>query len=266
MLALLTLLAAVPIMWIGQSIVRRAAGLPVQRRLSARGLPERWRKANRAVTQVALVAVVVAYPLLLGRTPIDYYGELLPRGAPAFAFAHGLAIAVLFLSLLFFAWNLSGAVEFSMRQSASRTLRRVLTSPVSAVLGAGAEELVFRGVLLRGLMESFPLPAAVAVGAICFALAHYVREVKRYWTLPGHLALGLCLCLAFVWTRALWLPMGVHAGGILAIMAARPFVRYRGPAWVTGASIFPFSGAVGVAALLLLTAVLWSFYGSGVAT
>lgn len=265
MLALLTMLAALPIMWIGQSLVRRAAGLPFQWRLSARGLPEQWRKANRAVTQVALVTVIVAYPLLLGRTPLAYYGELLPRGAPAAAFAHGLAVAVLFLSLLLLAWNIAGAVEFSNRQSAARTLRRVLTSPVSALLGAGAEELVFRGMLLRGLMESFSLPVAVAVGSICFALAHYVREVKRYWTLPGHLALGLCLCMAFVWTRALWLPMGVHAGGILAIMTARPFVRYRGPAWVTGASIFPFAGAVGVAALLLLTAVLWSYYGSAVA-
>jgi membrane protease YdiL (CAAX protease family) len=107
-----------------------------------------------------------------------------------------------------------------------------------------------------------PPAAAVAVGAGAFAAAHYVREVKRRWTFAGHVMLGLCLCLCFVRTGALWLPLGVHAGGIFAIMAARPFVRYQGPAWLTGASIFPFAGAVGVAALGILTAVLWFDYAA----
>ena len=47
-----------------------------------------------------------------------------------------------------------------------------------------------------------------------------------------------------------------HPHVLIAIMAARPFVRYKGPAWITGASIFPFAGVVGVAALLLLISVI----------
>jgi hypothetical protein len=36
-------------------------------------------------------------------------------------------------------------------------------------------------------------------------------------------------------------------------MAARPMVRYVGPGWLVGASIFPYAGVPGVAALLLLS-------------
>jgi hypothetical protein len=45
------------------------------------------------------------------------------------------------------------------------------------------------------------------------------------------------------------------------IMGIRPFVRYRGPAWLTGASIFPFAGVIGMAGLILLTAFVSTYYG-----
>ena len=263
MTALLLLLAVPPIMWIGQTLLLRAAGFPARRRIGAHDLPEHLRVANRMVTQGAIVAALVVYPLLRGESPAAYYLRLLPPGRPVWAAWHGLAVALLFLAMIHLAWNIAGCVQFSVRQRRARIVRRLITTPFSALLGAGVEELLFRGVLLAGLLESFPRPAAVAVGAGCFAGAHYVREVKRYWTLPGHLMLGLCLCLAFVWTGSLWLPIGIHAGGILAILAARPFVRYAGPAWVTGASIFPFAGVVGIAALAILTASLRPWYGVG---
>ena len=67
--------------------------------------------------------------------------------------------------------------------------------------------------------------------------------------------------LAFVCTGALWLPVGLHAGGALVLMAIRPLVRYSGPAWLVGASIFPYAGVAGAAALILLTINIWLCYG-----
>ena len=99
------------------------------------------------------------------------------------------------------------------------------------------------------------------IGTVIFAAAHYVRSVKRYWTFPGHVALGALLCAAFYWTGNVWLSFGVHAGGVLVLMAVRPVVRYTGPAWLVGASIFPYAGAVGIAALVLLTVNMWLVYG-----
>jgi len=41
----------------------------------------------------------------------------------------------------------------------------------------------------------------------------------------------------------------------------RPFIRYVGPAWLVGASIFPYAGLVGLVALGLLTANVWIRFG-----
>lgn len=111
------------------------------------------------------------------------------------------------------------------------------------------------------LASWMPQTLAVGLSVIVFAGAHYVRSVKRRWTIFGHLMLGLLLCLAYLETETLWLPLGLHAGGIAMIMGTRPFVRYRGPAWITGASIFPFAGVAGIAGLGVLTAFVASAYG-----
>ncbi len=120
---------------------------------------------------------------------------------------------------------------------------------------------VFAWMLMAGLMEWLGTIPAVVIGTIVFAGAHYVRRVKRHWTFPGHLALGMMLCVAFACTDALWLPLGLHAGGILIIMGLRPLVRYVGPPWMVGASIFPYAGLVGVIGLTILTYNMYFVYG-----
>lgn len=256
------LLVLVPVlMWIGQSALLIAAGQPLRRRLGAEGLPNPLRQANRVITNGSLLAIVSAYPLVRGESPIAYYAKLLPAGRSAWSFVHGAAAAVLYLALLYLAWTITDNVRFRVRSSTGKLARRLAVVPLTAVFGALAEELLFRGMLLADLLNWFPPPLAVAVGAFLFAAAHYLRPVKRYWTFPGHVALGGLLCCAFLWTGSLWLPIGLHAGGILVIMAARPFVRYVGPPWLVGASVFPYAGIMGIAALLLLTLNVWFLYG-----
>jgi membrane protease YdiL (CAAX protease family) len=115
--------------------------------------------------------------------------------------------------------------------------------------------------LLAALLEDFSVPVALTIGVVVFAVAHYLRPVKRYWTFPGHLGLGFLLCTAFVLTDALWLSMGLHAGGILILMGLRPLIRYNGPSWLVGESIFPYSSVTGITGLLLLSLNLYMHYG-----
>ena len=49
--------------------------------------------------------------------------------------------------------------------------------------------------------------------------------------------------------------------GILAITSFRPFLRYTGPRWLVGASIFPYAGAIGITALMLVCGYIWLSYG-----
>jgi membrane protease YdiL (CAAX protease family) len=259
----LLLLACVPVvMWIVQSLQLRAAGMPMRLRIDADGAPNSIRTGGRIVTQASLFAVILVYPLLRGQNIIDYYQWLLPRGPVMLQFFHGAAAAVLFLCMLFGVWLATGRLEIDIHHSRKKWIRRLVLLIPTALFGAFVEEMLFRGVLLNDLLRSsIPIPRAILLGSLIFAGAHYVRAVKRRWTFPGHVMLGLLLCIAFVHTRSLWLPAGLHAGGIVAIMGIRPFVRYRGPAWITGASIFPFAGVVGIAGLALLTGFVHRYYG-----
>lgn len=260
MRALLLLLAIPAVMWLTQTALLLGTRQPVRLRISPTDLPRRWRGVNRVVTKAALLAAVLLYPLLRGQMPLEYYSRFFPTAAQTWQAAYGAAAAILYLTLLYLAWTLSGNVQFEIRSAPARLLRRWAGAPLAAVLIALAEELLFRGMLLADLLDSFRPAVAVPVGVVCFAAAHYVRSVKRHWTFAGHLALGTLFCLAFLWTQALWLPLGLHAGGVLVLLAVRPVIRYTGPAWLVGASIYPYAGAVGVVALLLLTANIWFAY------
>lgn len=253
MRAVLLLLAIPIILWAAQTALLRSAGLPIRWRLSARDLPRFLKRLNRWMTQAVFAGVLLVYPLLRGESPSAYYARFFPLDGRPRELLAGVAAAVLYLALLYLAWTLTDNVRFGVRHDAGRLARRLSGVPLTAFGIAFAEELLFRAVLLEDLLGWLDVWFAVAGGAAIFAAAHYVREVKRRWTIAGHVALGLLLCVAFVETRALWLPIGLHAGGVLLIMGARPFIRYTGPRWLVGESIFPYAGVLGVVAVCLLT-------------
>lgn len=256
MYSLLFLILVPVLLWLSQAALLRLARLPIRLRLSAADLPRPLKRVNRLLTHVAFAVAIIGYPLARGSSPLDYYRRFLPLER-ATEMAWGAAAAVLYLALLYLAWTLSGNVYFEIRHAPGRLARRLLAAPLTAVLIALVEELLFRAMLLADLLEHLDARVALAAGTMLFAAAHYVRSVKRYWTFPGHVALGALLCAAFYATGTIWLPLGLHAGGVLVLMAVRPLIRYTGPAWLVGASIFPYAGVVGIAALLLLTTNVW---------
>ena len=261
MTALLLLALAPVAMWIVQSALLLRCGSPIRWRLDADGAPSIVRTGGRIATQVILLGIILGYPVLKGRSPLEYYGSLLPW-AGVRGFAHGAAAASLFLCALFLAWIATDLLRVEVHHSRRKWIRRLVLLPATAIFGAFVEEFLFRGVVMADIMESAPFSGApwfaIAISTLVFTVAHYVRAVKRRWTVGGHLALGVLLSVAFLRTRTLWLPAGLHAGGILLIMGIRPFVRYRGPAWLMGASIFPFAGVAGIIGLCMMTAYVWT--------
>lgn len=256
-----TLLAVGLLRWLVHRIL-----LTLDRRLpygpaDSAKLSKRFKKVNRAIGNVIIAAAIVLFPLLHGQNPRLYYESFLPLDHRALDGLRGFAVALMYLSLLYMAWLVTDNLRFRVRDKPSRLARRLAVVPLSTALGALVEELLFRGILLADLLKGLAPTTAVLSGALFFAAAHYTRRVKRYWTLAGHVALGILLCTTFAWTGSLWLPMGLHAGGIFMTLGTRPFVRSTGPGWLVGASIFPYAGLVGVAALILLTFSMWLSYG-----
>ncbi len=257
MIAVTLLLAAFAFLWAVENVPRLLTRRPAQWLLHADTDSARARQLHRALTQLVLLGMILLYPLLRGDSVRGYYADLLGRGSPRQALL-GAALSIFCLSLLYLAWLFSDNIEFAPRHASSRWLRKLAAAPLTALLGAAVEELLFRGILLADLLRSLPPAPAIVSGSVIFALAHYARRVKRYWTFPGHLLLGVLLCTAYVRTDALWLGFGLHAGGIALLSGTRPFIRYRGPAWLVGASIFPYAGLAGLVLLALLTGVVWT--------
>lgn len=261
MLALALLLIVPLIMWCTQSVLLWKAGLPLRIRINALDLPRHLKRYNRMATYAAFTIVLLGYPLLRGRSPLSYYLAFFPLGERPWELLHGFASAVLYLTLLYIAWLVSGNVQFRVRHTPQRLLQRLAGVPFTAFLVAFVEELMFRAVLMADFMEWMRPAFAVILGAAIFAGAHYIRSVKRYWTFGGHIGLGLLICMAFACTHALWLPIGLHAAGIVMLLGTRPFIRYEGPAWLVGASIFPYAGVAGIIGLALLTLNIYRIYG-----
>lgn len=76
---------------------------------------------------------------------------------------------------------------------------------------AVTEEIVFRGVFFRLSEASLGTPLALLTSAMVFGLIHFLN---RHATVQGAASIifesGVLLAAAFVVTRRLWFPIGMH--------------------------------------------------------
>jgi uncharacterized protein len=150
-----------------------------------------------------------------------------------------------------------------------------LIAALAAAVGAGVlEEIVFRGVIFRIVEESLGSGIALAVSAVIFGLIHLVNP---HATLQGALAIifeaGILLAAAYLFTRRLWLPIGLHVGwnftqgglfgAAVSGSSARGLLRgtLAGPAWLSGGEFGPEASVVAIA--LCTTAGLGLLIGAG---
>ncbi|PRX97983.1 CPBP family intramembrane glutamic endopeptidase [Allonocardiopsis opalescens] len=154
-----------------------------------------------------------------------------------------------------------------------------LGSPMSALglLGfmaavAVTEELMWRGVLFRIIEERTGTWIALVLTGVAFGLAHMINPNATLW---GAIAIAIeaggMLTAAYVATRSLWLPIGLHFGWNLAASAIFSTevsgnhtpqglldAVMSGPVLVTGGEFGPEGSAYSIVFCLIATAVfLW---------
>ena len=130
------------------------------------------------------------------------------------------------------------------------------------------EELAFRGYILQRLARAWGLPAAVIVSSLLFAIVHVLNPNLRPLAMVSLFAAGLLLASAYLVSRSLWLPIGLHIGWNLAEinllgfpgsgLAEPALIRsvVHGPEVVTGGAFGPEGGLVGLAATVLGIVIL----------
>lgn len=85
-----------------------------------------------------------------------------------------------------------------------------------AIVAPVIEEILFRGIILRGMLNRYEDRNAIIISAILFSLAHL-----NFLQIPNAFLLGLILAYVFYKTRALWICMILH--GIANIGALIPY-------------------------------------------
>jgi len=88
-------------------------------------------------------------------------------------------------------------------------------SMAGMTLAAAGEEVMMRGYVLQELMSKFSTGASVVVSSLLFTALHGAALVKSDMALVGALNIFLAsvlMSLAYLATRTLWLPIGIHAG------------------------------------------------------
>jgi hypothetical protein len=217
----------------------------------------RW--SLKLALPAALLMLLILFPWVTGDNPLDYH---MARLSPArwLLLFKTMAMTLFVFAMLLLINVQCGWVRLTCRYRASTAACKLIRACLTPLPLAFMEEAVFRGVGLEQFARVLPEDAigralAIGLSALVFSAVHFLRPQKQT-LLPalGLFALGWTLGLAYLaGGHTLWLPVGIHAAGVLFIQVFRPFVEYRGPAWLVGYRSYPICGVLGLLAMAILT-------------
>lgn len=164
-----------------------------------------------------------------------------------------------------FAFNPAG-ISFAVGKT-------LLVACLVFVPSAAAEEMVFRGYPLQTMTRARLAWLGLILTSILFAWVHLDNpNVVPGFTLINTTLAGIWLGVAYLRTRSLWFPLGLHwswnwmMGAVLGLpvsgidrLTPEPVLRATdaGPAWLTGGAYGIEGGAACAIALLLSTLFIW---------
>ncbi len=143
--------------------------------------------------------------LRLRPTPQDYPGVLI-----------GLAFSLAVVAGYWLAIRLGLDIErqevVGAAEQAENGAEWLAVAVSVVLLGPLAEEIAFRGVLLKALQERFSDTAAVYVSAVVFGAIHLLGDAGALYAVPASVLLGIVLARLTIATDRLGMAILTHAG------------------------------------------------------
>jgi hypothetical protein len=133
--------------------------------------------------------------------------------------------------------------------------------------GALGEELLFRGYPFQTLIQAVTFLPATLIMAGVFAAAHAQNPHMTVLSALNVALAGVLFSIAYMKTRSLWLPFGIHwawnfcqttlygfpGSGLAPGSHALVITEATGPAWITGGAFGPEGGILSTLALMIAT-------------
>lgn len=173
----------------------------------------------------------------------------------------GLQSIVIFLIYIFGAYSVVSINNIS-----------VILPVFSMALFTGiVEEVLARGILFRIVEEKLGSYISLIISALIFGFLHLGNSGATLWSaIAIALEAGLLLGIAYIYSRNLWLPIGIHfawnltqsgiwgantSGGEAAGSLITSTIE--GPTWLTGGTFGPEGSIISVALCLIATILLF---------
>ena len=186
----------------------------------------------------------------------------------------GLAIGFAALALAVGIATVPGGLRFSFARGdlLSAAGRSMLSSGALFLVAALAEEAAFRGYGLQTMTRAKLTWLGIFLTSVPFALGHlWNPNVVPVVTFSNTVLAGVWLALAYLRTRSLWCPLGVHFGWNWALgsffglpvsgirLVSNPLMQGEdvGPKWLTGGSYGIEGGVACTIALVTFTLFIW---------
>jgi membrane protease YdiL (CAAX protease family) len=163
-------------------------------------------------------------------------------------------------------------LSFSLNHDWASVIRSMIGSGVILIVAAFAEEAMFRGYALQTLARAKLAWLGVALTLALFGVAHLTNpNAIPGFTFVNTAIAGLWFAMAYLSTRSLWLPLGLHWSWNWALgwffglpvsglnVASHPLLKATdtGPLWLTGGSYGLEGGIAGTIALAFYTIAIW---------
>jgi CAAX protease family protein len=156
----------------------------------------------------------------------------------------GFLISLLIVFLVVFVLKITHCFDITGVIGKKRLVMDLL---VKFFMGAFIEELIFRLILFKITEELLGTWIALAIQALLFGFAHGLNDNATIFTsLAVAIVGGLVYTTAYIYSRSLWLPLGLHFGwnfaqsGICSMPnSGTPYegllvTKISGPEWLTG--------------------------------
>jgi membrane protease YdiL (CAAX protease family) len=229
--------------------------------------------ASHGALLISALLVGWACQALLEELPFAALGCSVQRGwFRNLLIGSALGAASLFLAALL--TTITRGTRFSFDPAGFKLIGETLFVSILVFLfAAAAEEMLFRGYVLQTLTRANIAWLGVLLTSVPFAAAHLRNpNVVAGFTFVNTALAGVWLAVAYLRTRSLWLPFGLHwswnwaQASLLGLpvsgiqrMAPAPLLKAMnaGPDWLTGGAYGLEGGAACTIALLISTFVIW---------
>lgn len=196
------------------------------------------------------------------RIPVSTYGVVMHQNWRR-DLGLGLLIAVAMVLLFDVVGAVTGSVSVEMAPHDDGFWLNFLLVLVMLSISAANEELVFRGYPLQVLMAGIGAwPAMILLSGLFGLLHHFNPGATWLGTINTFLA-GILLSVAYLRTRSLWFPFGIHVGWNVVIGPVSGYAvsgirissiwttEMSGTDWFTGGGYGPEGGALGTVVMLI---------------